>query len=300
MIKSLRLLKKPNNFKYFTCVPILTKYKYDKLICNSNNNSNNKLLQNKQIEPILNFQNINITNFQYVSDIHYEYNENIKIEPASDVLIIAGDIGNPFGAGFEDFLHYVSSKFKKIIYVAGNHCLHDYTIFNETLYNNSKHQITKICNKFNNVYFLDNNYYIHRNIVIVGTPLWTNLSPNLKYIDKKTIDLHNSKHSESVQFIEKICKFFKRNKIVAVTHYVPTDKLIDEKYKLDQVTNSKWVTNLEHIMKQHSNLCTWICGHTHSVKSVEINHQTHKTNCMVNAHGYNSSNEIILTKTFSL
>lgn len=238
--------------------------------------------------------------FQYVSDIHFEYNEKIKIIPDSENLIIAGDLGNPFNKGFFKFFSYVSPMFKKIIFVAGNHDLHESCVYNDFLYNYCKNQINDVCRQFDNVYFLDNDYHIHNNdIVIIGTPLWTHLSSNLK-LSKKEYELHNKKHFESVKFIEDICKKYENKKIIVVSHYVPTLRLIEGKYKLNGDVNSKWVTNLENVMSKYSNINAWICGHTHSVQSIKINCLTHSVNCMINAHGYNSENSVILTKTFDL
>ena len=63
-----------------------------------------------------------------------------------------------------------------------------------------------------------------------------------------------------------------------------------------------WATDLELLMKNNPQICTWVCGHTHSVKSVNIEHNTHSTLCLLNAHGYHSKNKsnIAQIKTFNV
>ena len=271
----------------------------------TNTNKSNQLKKFSQFKTcglnLFEKYNKKIFDCQFGSDFHLDMNNGkFDVINVSDNFIIAGNVGNPFSTQFENFFSYISKKFKNIFFVAGNHDLHDYGIFNQTLYDVNVQQIIKICNKFPNVHFLNNDCYDHNDVIIVGTPLWTQLSPNIKFIDKKTIDCHNNKHYESVQYINDICKKYPTKKIVVVTHYVPTEKLIEEKYKLDKCANSKFCTPLEHIMKSNSNICVWISGHTHIVKEHKFIFPTHTTMCAINAHGYNPPNNVLLTKTFSI
>lgn len=58
---------------------------------------------------------------QILSDLHLEFGNSINLKPNTDLLILAGDIGNITQIGFKDFFEMVSIKWKKIIYVLGNH-----------------------------------------------------------------------------------------------------------------------------------------------------------------------------------
>lgn len=242
--------------------------------------------------------------FQYVSDLHVDVRngKELKVLPSTDVLLIAGDIGNPFDKTFEIFLSGVSQQFKKVIVVAGNHDLHDGCVFDQLKYNACEPQISKICNQFSNIYYLNNKVHVHENVVIAGTPLWTHLSPKINRIDHHIIQTHNDKHAESVNFIKSTCEKFKRYKIVVISHYVPTFRLIEEKYIKGDIVNSMWTTNLEYLMENNPQICTWVCGHSHSVKSVTINHNSHSTLCVLNAHGYSKENNtnVCVTKTFDV
>ena len=51
---------------------------------------------------------------QYISDIHLEFRYNLpKIKALADILVLAGDIGDPRSKIYKWFLSDVSSKFKK-------------------------------------------------------------------------------------------------------------------------------------------------------------------------------------------
>jgi len=65
---------------------------------------------------------------QYLSDIHLEffrYDEIRflvrKIKPIHPILILSGDIGNPFEKGYRFFMKEMSLRFEKIFLIAGNH-----------------------------------------------------------------------------------------------------------------------------------------------------------------------------------
>lgn len=244
--------------------------------------------------------------FQYVSDLHVDVakNKNLKIIPNSNVLIVAGDIGNPFHDGFKTFLQSMSKQFEKVIFVAGNHDFDSGSIFDKNKYDMCKPQIYEICNELDNVIFLDNDVHIHKGIVFAGTTLWTQIPLKNNTISEETICQHNDKHKESVKFIKSTCNKFKLNPVVIISHYVPTFQLIEDKYKRkNNIELWRWTTDLENdIMKKYPQISTWICGHSHSVKSKKIKYSTHSVNCLLNAHGYPKENDsdIILTKTFKV
>ena len=65
---------------------------------------------------------------QYLSDLHIElmHKNNFKIlcykiVPKCDILVLAGDIGNPLHQNYKSFLQLVGDKFKKVFLVMGNH-----------------------------------------------------------------------------------------------------------------------------------------------------------------------------------
>lgn len=139
--------------------------------------------------------------FQLFSDLHQEFITNyFKIPPKSDYLILAGDIHNISKSNFKMFFDYVSNNWKHIFYVPGNHEYYDrYNDINE-LKSEYKYYFK---NNYNNVHFLDDEYYTlrlndtielqnNRNIVIIGSTLWSFVN-NIENIN----DFKNIRQSDS-------------------------------------------------------------------------------------------------------
>ena len=104
---------------------------------------------------------------QYFSDIHLEFFRHhndiekviSKINRCADICVIAGDIGYPFQYSYDFFLKSISKIFKHTIIIHGNH--EYYQIIKEQenkSIEDIKNKTKEICNKLNNVYFLDNSY----------------------------------------------------------------------------------------------------------------------------------------------
>ena len=94
---------------------------------------------------------------QIVSDIHLELDDtNFELEPISDYLFLAGDIGILHIEKYKQFLKYVSNNWKLIFYVLGNH----------EYYNHKKH-----INKRNSEYkeYISSN---HNNIIILDRDIY--------------------------------------------------------------------------------------------------------------------------------
>ena len=58
----------------------------------------------------------------YISDLHLEFrDEYFDINNEADILILSGDIGNPYEDIYINFLIKISNNFDKIILITGNH-----------------------------------------------------------------------------------------------------------------------------------------------------------------------------------
>lgn len=94
---------------------------------------------------------------QIFIDLHTEYLFHIpKIIPLADCLFLAGDIGKINAPIFDEFLDYVSSCWKQVVYILGNH-----------EYYHSKKTISKLnleyktlFQTYNNIHLLDDSYII--------------------------------------------------------------------------------------------------------------------------------------------
>jgi predicted phosphodiesterase len=241
----------------------------------------------------LKHKGVNTSPFQYCSDVHVDIKATKKIRlditPTTKTLMVAGDIGNPFCPSFESFFGNMSNIFETVLFVPGNHDHNNGCVFRPSP--QCKDRINAILRPLPNVHLLDNKIYDYsEDTIVVGTQLYSLLSPAL-LAPKTTLSVnerirHNYEHSKCVDFIEYACRTNPKKNVIVMSHYVPTFRLIDDKYKKWGASQSKWTTDLEDVMAKHDNLCVWICGHTHSVKKVEIKHASgHSTICMVNAIG---------------
>jgi hypothetical protein len=111
--------------------------------------------------------------FQYISDIHLEFGTPPPtIPPMADVLLLAGDIGDPAHPTYTDFLQCVSRNFRQVFIIAGNH-----EYYGPRTMVASEELIRGVCKVLPNVIFLQNEarQILDTDIWIYGTTLWTNI-----------------------------------------------------------------------------------------------------------------------------
>ena len=227
--------------------------------------------------------------FQYASDIHVDTvdspNKIPDIRPMSETLLLCGDIGSPKHPHTELFLKTVSGRFSRIYYVAGNHEYEYGPLFEPKRFAKFNPMVRQLCSQFKNITFLDNECAHHGdNIVIAGTTLWTNTTIRSDTRSEQ-ISQHNKMHLNAVNFLNDTTKLFHNKKVIVMSHYVPTLKLIEPKYIAKGVhANSLFVTDLENMIKQP--IHAWVCGHSHSAIVCNVN----GVFCGMNAHGYPHEN----------
>jgi len=232
---------------------------------------------------------------QYCSDLHLEFPDNYKfikehpIKSEGDILILAGDIV-PFARiyEFDDFFDDVSSKFKFVYWIPGNHEYYHYDIsvkgisFNEQIRNN--------------VFLVNNVAVIHDDIKFLFTTLWSNITPDnqwnirsrisdFRVINNKSntlsVNYYNFLHKKSVEFLNEEIENTEKNKVVVVSHHVPTFNNYPEKYKGSNINQAFTVEMFDFI--EQSNIDFWIYGHHHiNVDEFEIN----GTKLLTNQLGY--------------
>ncbi len=211
---------------------------------------------------------------QYLSDIHLEYPHIsmgsilTKIKPSAPILVLSGDIGNPYQDKYEILLDYSSKSFEKVFIIPGNH---EYYKHGNSIEDTNGH-INSICSKFKNVSFLNNSSVSYNGHKWIGTTLWSKVIPNGKWtsdlyaIDNMTVDLYNRLHETSVKFLDESLKESDEPCIV-ITHHVPSNDLTDPMYITPQLTcYHQWFSsNLESLLEAHgSKIAGWFYGHTHA------------------------------------
>lgn len=236
-----------------------------------------------------------------LSDLHLELADNpdFIIYKASllkgDILILCGDIGDPFLQSYRKLLNSVYRNFYHVLVISGNHeyFQHYKRIDNHNLivHNNGQKSYTtdevdifidSICESFDNVHFLQRKCFIYKNMKFLGCTLWS--LGDEKFNDK----VNDFKYIPELQRTELfhtnvswLNKELNDNRYINIvlTHHLPSYLLIDEKYKNSKL-NSFYANNLEYLINKAN---VWCCGHSHTAKNMKIG----STYCYVNPYGYN-------------
>ena len=216
-----------------------------------------------------------MTKFQIASDLHIEYKNNDVpnpldfITPSADILILAGDIGSFYKIKqLYEFLDKICKYFKYVLYVPGNQEYYTFEEYRPISMNLLVNRLYDIENNIPNLYVLNKSSIIIDDICITGCTLWSKPEIKLpKYIVRINginNDIYEKKHIEDVNYIEKMCEYTSNNnlKLLVVTHYCPTYKVLDGYYKKDKFS-SLYTTNLEYLLSS-SKIHTWVCGHVHN------------------------------------
>jgi len=191
-----------------------------------------------------------------ISDAHCEFDQAFPEIPSDiDLLILAGDIGNPY---------ITSGELEKLtvpyFYIAGNHEFYGY-----------EHQkvLDDIFNNSNGCY--ENGTMEFKGRRIHGCTLWTDMTKhgyndfwgyNEFMVDSTAIKKWGGvealkRHKESLVFLKESVK---KGDIV-VTHQSPTFNSVNEKYKADP-HNHYFASNLD-MMIDALNPALWVHGHMH-------------------------------------
>lgn len=270
--------------------------------------------------------------FTLMSDLHLEFDQGVDTtnKEQADVLVLAGDIliaedlrrftredvqlphesrRATAAVEYRKFLDAVTSAYKHVVWVAGNHEFYHGKFFQtlEVLHNEARH--------YTNLHFLEDEVVTLEGVTFVGSTLWTNCNNHdpltlycLQYglndyrvitNDKKGYTklrpAHTlARHVKSINFIEKAVK--EADKVVAVTHHAPSFQSIAEQYKSDKELNGGYASSLEETMLDNPNVKFWCHGHVHSPFDYEVG------DCRVvaNPRGYPGENENWEPKTYEV
>lgn len=208
---------------------------------------------------------------QVCSDIHFERGD-IKIndfkniiQKNAEILVLAGDIGDPFSDIYLQFIEYCSELFVHVLVITGNHEYYNHSIEEVDI------KINKIVDNFINVHYLNNKTFYYDGLFFVGSTLWSNIKEETKLSDLMTMkDYHKIKNFNPIavnNLFAKNLKFIEdtiNNNIncIVITHHAPSYKCIPEEFKGDSM-NCCFASNLDYLF-DNDNLLGWIYGHTHN------------------------------------
>jgi len=239
------------------------------------------------------FSTHNKVSLQYISDLHIDSQKvTPTIKPKSKYLAICGDIGQPYATNYKNFLKEQSDKFEKVFFVPGNHDFDLGPMYHRNRVEKWEPFVKNICNSFKNVHYLNcNTYNLNDDVLIAGSILWSKPMPRTDSVysdnDPRVSRYleHIIEHNRHVDWISGVINQNPNKKVIMLTHFVPTFKLIEEKYMArGQYATSWFATDLEHLIR--SPIRVWICGHTHSVITAKVN----GVKCAINAYGYGDEN----------
>lgn len=241
--------------------------------------------------------------FYLASDIHIEFrNRQDAVDSIIDqmthgiqkddhnTLLLAGDVGIVFDTSSSEiskmltyFLKKIKELFDVVIYVPGNH-----EYYNAIRYNKSVAQISNelhhLCDELG-VVFLDCNTYIHPNgYILVGVTLWTCISEetsmNMNDVNNIYTNVMEIRklHALHKKYLRETLDTNKRNKIVVVTHHVPSFSAIHPRYDMYQHLADGYACDCEDMMSPKIRI--WCFGHSHEGVDVVVNGCHLKSNPM--------------------
>ena len=209
-----------------------------------------------------------------LSDIHSKCEGYRHPKIDADVLVLCGDMG-------ENFTY--DGEYKTVIRVNGNHEYYD-----------------KKESPFNNVVVVDD-------YVFISATLWSNFwNTTPKRLDqfKQMNRLNDFRFIKNFSFedckecFERDFKFIKENvkkypnkKVIVCTHFAPSKKSVEEKYKGEGIysyLSRYFVNDLDDFILENKNIKAWFFGHTHGSFDYKIG----QCRCVENSQGYIFENEI--------
>jgi predicted phosphohydrolase len=222
------------------------------------------------------------------SDLHLDFADLPEAfygnPEGADVLLLAGDIAE--SRRIHEFHHVfdrLTQEYSKVFMISGNHEFY----VNE--HSRSLEQMQEIADKFDNLWFMNDDYQIlDDNIVLIGSTLWTdynNGNPLTKHIAiSRMNDFNNIRkgnrrmipddcyewHNQSKHYIRTVASEHRDKHIIVMTHHAPSFKSIHPSYVGRVHENGLFVSDLSDLILDEVNIKLWVHGHTHSQWSYEI------------------------------
>lgn len=237
-----------------------------------------------------------------MSDLHLEFDSENPFLPTTlaedsdSILILAGDITL---AGRMEYSNYffeaITSQFKNILYVPGNHEYYRGSIDDtvEKLKNN--------LSKYKNLLVLDNDSIEIDGVTFIGSTLWSEFDKgnplsmwhcdrkisdfSVIYKDVKCITAFRAEDAyatflQNKKWLEDTLKETNSEKRIVITHHAPTFRSIHKNYEGNPL-NGAYVSDLSELILDYNPLY-WFHGHTHDSFDYKIG----STRVICNPRGY--------------
>lgn len=213
-------------------------------------------------------------NIQVASDFHIEcfdkYDMSHFLIPSSNILILCGDIGSLYKFDqLIDFFKKISNCYKKIIYVPGNHEFYTIKEIPGISFGLLLKRLYSLESIIPNLIILNRKAIIIKEYCLIGCILWSQCKETQQF-PRYRVKIHgfnkakyNKYNNEDIEYIQNLLKYCKSKKLkpIVITHYPPTNKLLNDKYKNDQF-QYLYANNLDNLLCKDT-VYMWICGHVH-------------------------------------
>lgn len=217
--------------------------------------------------------------FHYISDIHLEkvFCKGPILKPARNVpLFLAGDIGNPNNSKYEKFLGDAAENYDHVFLVAGNH---EYgRLSHETDFMQRDCRISDLCRKIGNISYMNRRTERYKDFIIAGATLWT----HTPFANQDRILTENERHFVDSRFIDRVLNLAEDEKVIIVTHHLPSYLLISKYYRMHPRWSKKtfrWASHSDYLLRKPVNY--WICGHSH----IKFHGMVQEVQVLINASG---------------
>lgn len=239
---------------------------------------------------------------ELVSDLHLEfiygslknpkeYLQKMFDRPASETLLIAGDISSHLAEpnlGIIQFFDLVLKKYKRVIAVLGNH---DYINDFSTI-----EQVPGAAKElFPEVTWLNNEGINFGEVRIFGSTLWSQISQkNKSRMTNYMIDYHkiekqggslltpddtNKLNTEAFDALQKCIGTNSIKPVIVLSHHGPSLK--SSKIPESETTEG-FCNNYDDFLKQQGSIKLWLHGHVHE----PVDYKCGKVRIVTNPHGY--------------
>ena len=257
------------------------------------------------------------------SDLHLEFSDiTLPNTDNAKVLILAGDIAvakalhdypniintdtDKLGKNqllsmrFHNFFNQVSSEYKHIIYVPGNH------EFYHGQHPEGIDWLKQTLSQYSNIQVLNNDSVTIDDILFVCGTLWTNMNKNdpltMYYLSNGINDFRVIRdknyhkftpqhayieHNNTLRYFENILTQNKDKQTVIVSHHAPHPLSVHPRYKHDVDMNSGYYSDLTDFILDHTQISNWFHGHVHD----SFDYVVGNTRVVCNPRGYAGRDE---------
>lgn len=228
-----------------------------------------------------------------LSDLHSDVRGGrpVKIVEKGDILILAGDIGDPFSKTYHIQLEQSIGKFRWVIVIAGNHEYWNTGVPPLRTIDQTIERIRIVCGSLSSevtkFVMMEKDEIEIEGVVFIGCTLWTNVDESdaqhmndMKYIDDWSIERCHIEHRKSVEWLTQQIDKHDSKTTVVITHHLPSFDLLFVPTKPTVVKQLKtaYASDLDKLVKRAN---FWFCGHQHVFRDLLVGN----CRCIINPIG---------------